>query len=62
MRNLAAAMKKRSRGKVGGLLMIGHPYPETVRALKEVIPTLRERGFTIVPVSKLAQTVPPGEH
>jgi polysaccharide deacetylase 2 family uncharacterized protein YibQ len=33
------------------LLMIGHPHPETVQALREVLPIWREEGVRIIPVS-----------
>ncbi|MBI4634447.1 MAG: divergent polysaccharide deacetylase family protein [Deltaproteobacteria bacterium] len=62
MRNLISAGKKGTREKNGTLLMIGHPYPETVKALKKAIPTLRARGFIIVPASKLAGTITPEGH
>jgi polysaccharide deacetylase 2 family uncharacterized protein YibQ len=41
--------------------MIGHPHPETVRALKKVVPTLKAQGFIIVPASQLAETMLPDE-
>jgi polysaccharide deacetylase 2 family uncharacterized protein YibQ len=31
--------------------MIGHPHPETVRALKEVLPIWQEEGVRMIPVS-----------
>jgi polysaccharide deacetylase 2 family uncharacterized protein YibQ len=34
-------------------IIIGHPYPETVRALKDAVKVLREKGVTIVPVSQI---------
>jgi polysaccharide deacetylase 2 family uncharacterized protein YibQ len=34
-----------------GLLLIGHPYPETVRALEEMVPRFRSQGIEIVPLS-----------
>lgn len=38
--------------KNGNAVGIGHPYPETVIALKRWIPTLKEKGITIVPISQ----------
>lgn len=38
----------------GSAVAIGHPYPETVRALKIAIPALLRDGFEIVPASTLA--------
>lgn len=35
------------------MIIIGHPYPETVRALKNATAVLREKGVSIVPVSKI---------
>jgi hypothetical protein len=34
-------------------ILIGHPYPETIRALKEATKVLHEKGVSIVPVSKI---------
>ena len=38
------------------LLMIGHPHPETVRALKQALPILREEGVRMIPVSAALKT------
>jgi len=35
------------------LILIGHPYPETIRALRDACKVFRERGVSIVPVSRL---------
>ena len=35
------------------LIVIGHPYPETIRALKNANKVFREKGVSIIPVSKL---------
>ncbi|RMF87604.1 MAG: divergent polysaccharide deacetylase family protein [Nitrospinota bacterium] len=39
--------------KNGGAIGIGHPHPETIRVLEEMIPQLQKEGFTVVPVSQL---------
>ena len=38
---------------VSPVIIIGHPYPETIRAIKDASRVLREKGIMIVPVSKL---------
>ncbi len=35
------------------VIVIGHPYPETIRAIKNASRALRDKGILIVPVSKL---------
>ncbi len=37
----------------GYVIAIGHPHKETIDALKEWIPTLKDKGFTLVPASNL---------
>lgn len=37
----------------GTAIAIGHPYAQTVAALKKWIPTLKEKGITIVPISQI---------
>ena len=37
----------------GHAIAIGHPYPETVHYLQQVLPLLREAGIEVVPVSEL---------
>jgi hypothetical protein len=39
----------------GQAIGIGHPYPETLQALQQALPTLRRSGIEIVPVSHLVQ-------
>jgi len=38
---------------VSPLIIIGHPYPETIRALKEATKVLQDKGVSIVPVSEI---------
>lgn len=42
-----------SRDARSELLLIGHPYPETVSALEEAIPRLSAAGIRFVPLSEL---------
>ncbi len=38
-----------------GLILIGHPYANTIAALNRVIPEWKSRGVEIVPVSRMVQ-------
>jgi polysaccharide deacetylase 2 family uncharacterized protein YibQ len=56
-----------TRDQWDGLLLIGHPYPETVSALEEMIPRFQSQGIEIIPLSvmltrrqDLRQTQAPG--
>lgn len=40
-------------GDVYPLIIIGHPHPETIRAIKDAVKMLREKGVVIVPASKI---------
>jgi polysaccharide deacetylase 2 family uncharacterized protein YibQ len=42
-----------SSGETKPLIVIGHPYGTTIKALKEAVPLLRQSGIEIVPVSHL---------
>ncbi|MBN1365112.1 MAG: divergent polysaccharide deacetylase family protein [Syntrophaceae bacterium] len=35
------------------VIIIGHPYPETVRALKDAVEVMRAKGISIVPASRI---------
>ncbi len=39
----------------GPVLLIGHPYPSTVAALRDAVPLLEAKGVKIVPVSKIVR-------
>ena len=44
-----------TRSEWNELLLIGHPYPETVAALEEMIPRFQSRGIEFVPLSALVE-------
>ncbi|MDI6776654.1 MAG: divergent polysaccharide deacetylase family protein [Syntrophales bacterium] len=46
---------KRNPQKMEIVIVSGHPYPSTVRALKEAVPLLKAKGIDIVPVSELLE-------
>lgn len=41
------------------LIMIGHPYPETIRALRDANKIFQQKGLVIVPVSQLVKKKTP---
>ena len=45
-----------TRNEWNELLLIGHPYPETVAALEELIPQFKSRGIEFVPLSALVES------
>ena len=45
-----------TRSEWNELLLIGHPYPETVAALEEMIPRFQSRGIEFVPLSALVDS------
>jgi uncharacterized protein len=44
---------------VSPVILIGHPYPETIRAISDAIKVLREKGVSIVPVSQIVMAADP---
>ncbi|HJX02141.1 MAG TPA: divergent polysaccharide deacetylase family protein [Candidatus Humimicrobiaceae bacterium] len=40
-------------GDASPLIVIGHPYPETINALRDAVKVLRGKGILIVPVSRI---------
>lgn len=57
----ALAQTEREALKNGLAIAIGHPKPETIRALREWLPTLQEKGIYLVPISA-AVTIPAAEN
>jgi polysaccharide deacetylase 2 family uncharacterized protein YibQ len=43
----------------GYAIAIGHPYPETIRYLQKVLPTLKNQGVELVPASELVKNYSP---
>jgi hypothetical protein len=39
----------------GYAIAIGHPHPNTIKVLRDWLPTLKERGFELVPASAVVQ-------
>jgi hypothetical protein len=58
-RQFAEALAVARRG--GQVVMIGHPYPQTLRVLEENLPTLADRGFTLVHVADMIRLQAHGE-
>lgn len=42
----------------GAAVAIGHPYPETIAALRDYLPAALARGVALTPISALVQTPP----
>ncbi len=43
----------KNNGDVSPVIIVGHPYPETIQAIKDAAMVLREKGILIVPVSQV---------
>ncbi len=50
-RQLDAVLRRANRN--GSAIAIGHPYPKTIMALKEWLPSLAARGYQSVPLSAI---------
>lgn len=50
LHHLAALARAR-----GNAIGIGHPHPETIQALQQALPELRQAGIEIVPISRLVK-------
>ena len=46
----------------GHAIAIGHPHKETIAALKEWLPTLKDKGLTLVPASKVIKYPAPANN
>jgi hypothetical protein len=42
-------------GDISPIIIIGHPYPETIRAIRNAASFLRQKGVLVVPASKLVK-------
>jgi len=51
LRKILPLAKKRG----GSLVVIGHPHPHTISALKQYLPLLRKQGVAFVPLSELVR-------
>jgi uncharacterized protein len=50
-RETLTGLSQPARGNGAPLLMIGHPHPETIRAIRDTLPLWRKEGVRVVPVS-----------
>lgn len=55
LQNLMKLSKEAQRRNSEPILVIGHPYPDTIRALRKAIPALEAEGAVFVPVSDLVK-------
>ena len=50
--NILISVAKKN-GDNSPVIIIGHPYPETIRAVSDAVKVLKEKEITIVPVSRI---------
>jgi hypothetical protein len=46
-------------GDVSPVIIIGHPHPETIRAISDAVKVLKEKKVSIVPVSQIVMAADP---
>jgi len=51
----------RDKGREKKLIVIGHPYPETIAAIKRSVRRFRAEGIEVVPVSQIVNSNKDGE-
>ncbi|MCG6536414.1 MAG: divergent polysaccharide deacetylase family protein, partial [Syntrophales bacterium LBB04] len=54
LKNLLGHLEKNNRDD---MVIIGHPYPSTVKALQEAVPIIISRGIHIVPPSEMVRII-----
>ncbi len=52
---LMDAAARAEKGNNQPLIIIGHPYPDTIRALRDAMKVFREKNIQVVPVSRVFQ-------
>jgi polysaccharide deacetylase 2 family uncharacterized protein YibQ len=55
-RRITAVARQGIPERSAAIVLIGHPYPATIEALKKAIPILKSRGVEIVPISALVRS------
>lgn len=43
----------KQNGDNSHVIIIGHPYPETIRAIRDAVKVFKEKGIAVVPVSRI---------
>ena len=58
-KNFVGYLEKHDRGTA---VIIGHPYPETVKALRKAVPIIKSMGITVVPLTEMVNTIGESEN